>query len=144
METATRNSSIVIASNPSIATTSSNMPNTPIFDSGTSISIFKNTTDAEQGTYRKGSNDIVELAAGLKPVHWFGTVDLEVDNISLHRSLNTSHFNNALLSVGKICDQNEIVTFTNSKGEVLVVEGFDVDADKVIAIAKRNYQNGLY
>lgn len=118
--------------------------NIALIDSGASTSMFKKPIDAYTGTYRKGSNDVVQLAAGSKPIKCLGTGTLRVNSIELPGSLHVNELNNTLISVGEICDQNKIVAFTKNEGVVLDMEGFNIEPDKVIAIAKRSTQTGLY
>lgn len=116
-----------------------------VLDSGASTTMFKEISEAVKGTYRKGSKESVQLAAGSTDAGCLGKGTIMVGSIPLVDSIHVQNLNNTLYSVGQICDNDKIVVFTKENGVILNLTGFTVDSDNVIAIAKRNSKgSGLY
>lgn len=101
-------------------------PSVSILDSGATITMFKEKYETEDGSYKKGSNDTVELAVGSEEIDCLvkGTVSLE--NIKLDNSVHVDGLNETLFSVGQICDTGRIVVFTKSEAVIINQDRFSV------------------
>lgn len=123
---------------------SSTNRNISILDSGASISMFRESSEADNGTYLAGSDDVVELAAGSTPSECLGTGSLSIVNISLKGSLHVDHLNGTLISVGHICDQGNTVVFTKDDAVILNLTKFSVRDNDIIEVIPRNKHSRLY
>ena len=73
-------------------------------DSGTSVTRIKTKNLAENGTYRSGSNDRLQLACGKNEIECDGSGNFVHDNIRIPNSLHVSSLNMNLVSVVQLCD----------------------------------------
>lgn len=83
--------------------------NSPIIDSGASVSMFCSKLEAEKGTYRNGSRNSAALEAGNTPADCIGEGTISLGNMELPDYTHVESLNGALLSEEQICDQNKLV-----------------------------------
>lgn len=115
----------------------------PILDSGATENMFCEISEAAPGSYRKGSEDAIQLAAGQDPVPCEGTGTLSLDGLQLQNCVHASDLNGTLISVGKICDQNRAILFTASGAVVLKCKKIDINPSLIESEAVRD-DDGLY
>lgn len=85
-----------------------------ILASGAAITMFKDNKETNNGTYKKGSTDTVELAVGVEEIDCLRKGVISLENIDLKNSVHVDGLNDTLHSFGQICDTGQIVVFTKS------------------------------
>lgn len=116
----------------------------PILDSGSTVTMFQRPSECVNGTYKKGSADQVQLAAGDENAECLGEGTFKIEELRLEKSVHVIGLNGTLVSVGQICDEGHTVIFTKQKAIVLVTESFSILKEDVKAVFNRNRSNGLY
>lgn len=81
--------------------------------------MFKNYSEVRHGSYVKGSNDKVQLAACSSSTKCLGKGTLSLQNVNLSNSIHVEGLNDTLVSVGHVCDDNKILIFTKKEAVVL-------------------------
>lgn len=82
-------------------------------DSGASITTFEGKSHAATGTYEVGPNDSLKTARGTKQISCDRSGVFEHRNIRIPIALHVESLNMNPVSVAKLCDQGQIVLFTD-------------------------------
>lgn len=94
-----------------------------------SVAMLRKPDEVVEGSCRQGFNHTVELAAGSTTSKCLGSSTIAIGNISLERSLHVKRFNETLLSVGQICNQDKVVVFTKHKVVILNITKFSASEE---------------
>jgi len=113
-------------------------------DSGASRTFFQNTNEAIQGTYKKGSNTNVQLAAGKSGATCMGEGTIQIGPLILKEAVHVKSLNDTLISVPQICDIGKLVVFTKNEAVILNTSKFKADASLIDAVVPRDAETGLY
>lgn len=113
-------------------------------DSSASVSMFKSPSESTGDSYKKGSDVSVQLAAGNGSAKCIGTGNLVVGNLSINDSMHVTGLNDTLVSVGQVCDDNNIVVFTQKEAIILNLSKLSVNEEDVVAIIPRDAKTRLY
>eukprot|EP00171_Calliarthron_tuberculosum_P019463 IDg19463t1 len=118
--------------------------NKTFLDSGASVSMFKKKREAQDDTYQQSYGETVQLAAGNEEAACVGTGTLNLGKIKVKDAVHVKGLNETLVSVGQVCDQHHVIVFTKKNAIIMKIDGFDVNEEDVVMIAKRDQKSGLY
>lgn len=81
----------------------------------------------QEGSYIKGSNDTVQLAARNCNVKCLGKGTIPINGILLQNCIQFNGLNESLSSLGQLCDENKTVVFTKKKDIIDNLTTFSVN-----------------
>lgn len=115
-----------------------------VLDSKASITMFRHSGEALEGSYRVESNDTVELAAGSATMKCLGSGTILLASVQLDKSFHVENLNGSPVSVGKVCERTKTVLFTSTQAVILDINEFTVFDEDINAAIPRNTATGLY
>lgn len=121
-----------------------NLRHSTFLDSGASITMFKLIEEAKKSSYKPGSDDVVQLAAGKDYAKCTGHGTYSSQGLSLPESVHVPTLNDTLISVGQVCDNSQIIVFTAKEAVILKVTQFTVPEKDVVCVVPRDDKTGLY
>lgn len=113
-------------------------------DSRASVSLFKSKDECAKESYENGSDVKIQVATGSEQEKCGRKGTLKVNSLSLKDAMHVPSLNDTLLSIGKICDNGNLVVFTKNEAVVVDLSKFTVDEENVVPVFRRDETTRLY
>lgn len=101
-------------------------------------------TRAVEGTYKRGSDQIVTLAVGVKEAECSGSGTLKAAELTVPDAIQFQGLRDTLIRVAQGADNNCTVIFTAKEAIVLNIAKFSVDSHSIVMTIPKEESAGFY